>query len=42
MTHLVAGEDREAPQTPLMRVVGMLKASSLANLNFGWRKETSV
>jgi len=36
------GEDREAPQTPLMRVVGMLKASSLANLNFGWRKETSV
>ena len=24
------------------KVVGMIKASSLANLNFGWRKETSV
>jgi len=36
------GDDREAPQTPLMKVVGMIKASSLANLNFGWRKETSV
>ena len=24
------------------QVVGMIKASSLANLNFGWRKETSV
>ena len=42
MTPWVTGEEREAPPTPLMRVVGMLKASSLANLNFGWRKETSV
>ena len=26
----------------MFKVVGMIKASSLANLNFGWRKETSV
>jgi hypothetical protein len=30
------------PPSFLLQVVGMLKASSLANLNFGWRKETAV
>ena len=39
------GDDNDvtvAAETPLMRVGNFLKASSLAALNFGWRRETSV
>jgi hypothetical protein len=34
--------DEIAPETPLMKVGRLLKANSLATLNFGWRRETSV
>jgi len=34
--------DTDAPETPLMKVGRILKASSLAALNIGWRRETSV
>ena len=34
--------DENAPETPLMKVGRLLKANSLATLNFGWRRETSV
>jgi len=35
-------ETRVTAETPLMKVGNFLKASSLATLNFGWRRETSV
>ena len=40
-----SGDDTEccvAAETPLMKVGNIIKASSLAMLNFGWRRETSV
>jgi len=39
------GEEEDTPlrpETPLMKVGRLLKAGSLATLNFGWRRETSV
>ena len=35
-------DTRVRAETPLMKVGNFLKASSLATLNFGWRRETSV
>ena len=40
-----SGDESEccvAAETPLMKVGNIIKASSLAMLNFGWRRETSV